>query len=62
MPNQFKTIRRKEKNCKDVIIQNLKSKMVQFHPEVVHTQKGTKPLKNFVFKIWNAKSLVCEYF
>jgi len=52
MPNQFKTVASSE-NCKDVIIQNLKKQIfgVQFHPEVVHTQKGTNLLKNFVFKI-----------
>ena len=28
---------------------------VQFHPEVVHTQEGTKMLSNFVFQICNCK-------
>jgi len=28
---------------------------IQFHPEVVHTEKGTEILKNFVLKICNAK-------
>ena len=28
---------------------------IQFHPEVVHTEKGTEILKNFVLKVCNAK-------
>jgi GMP synthase (glutamine-hydrolysing) len=27
---------------------------IQFHPEVIHTEKGTKILKNFVLKVCNA--------
>ncbi len=51
-------------DCKNAIIQNLNTKVfgVQFHPEVVHTLKGTALLKNFVINIckckknWNMKS------
>jgi len=39
------------------VFANRKNKIygVQFHPEVTHTQKGNKILKNFVFKICHAK-------
>lgn len=39
---------------------------VQFHPEVMHTQEGTKIIRNFLFEIcscsgdWTAKSIVEE--
>ncbi len=44
-------------SCKNAAIGNFKKNIygVQFHPEVTHTPKGNKILKNFVFDICKAK-------
>ena len=44
-------------NSPIAVFTNKKDKIygVQFHPEVTHTQKGNKILKNFVFKICQAQ-------
>ena len=56
MPKGFETLASSQ-SCKDAVIQNLKKKIfgVQFHPEVVHTEKGTNLLKNFVIDICKCK-------
>jgi len=38
-------------------VENIQQKIygVQFHPEVVHTEEGEKIIRNFLFKICNAK-------
>ena len=56
IPKGFKNIA-STKNSRFTIIENfdLKRYGVQFHPEVTHTLKGKILLKNFVFKICNAK-------
>ncbi|MFL2895737.1 MAG: glutamine-hydrolyzing GMP synthase [Candidatus Pelagibacter sp.] len=56
IPKDFKNIA-STKNSRFTIIENfdLKRYGVQFHPEVTHTLKGKILLKNFVFKICNAK-------
>ena len=56
LPDGFEILA-SSKNCSSVIIQNLKNKIfgVQFHPEVVHTQNGSKFLKNFVVDICGSK-------
>ena len=52
MPKGFETLASSE-SCKDAVIQNENKKFfgVQFHPEVVHTEKGVNLLKNFVIDI-----------
>ena len=52
MPKGFETLASSQ-SCKDAVIQNENKKIfgVQFHPEVVHTEKGTNLLKNFVIDI-----------
>lgn len=44
-------------SCKTAAVENSGKKIygVQFHPEVVHTLKGNKILKNFIFNICKAK-------
>jgi|TARA_B100000287_G_scaffold191943_1_gene181094 GMP synthase (glutamine-hydrolysing) len=56
MPKGFETLASSQ-SCKDAVIQNLKKKIfgVQFHPEVVHTEKGTNLLQNFVIDICKCK-------
>ncbi len=45
-------------DCEFVAAQNLSKQiyLVQFHPEVVHTEEGKKMLSNFVFKISKANA------
>ncbi|OGD98377.1 glutamine-hydrolyzing GMP synthase [Candidatus Curtissbacteria bacterium RIFCSPLOWO2_01_FULL_38_11b] len=45
------------KNAKIAAFQNLQKKLfgIQFHPEVSHTPKGEKILRNFLFKIAKAR-------
>ena len=47
----------KNSNC--AITQNLKEQIftVQFHPEVVHTNKGSVIFKNFIFDICKCKKI-----
>ena len=56
LPSGFTTIA-STKNSKYTIIENKKEKIygVQFHPEVTHTSNGKILIKNFIFKICNAK-------
>ena len=56
LPSGFTTIA-STKNSKYTIIENKKEKIygVQFHPEVTHTSNGKILLKNFIYKICNAK-------
>ncbi|MAI29714.1 MAG: glutamine-hydrolyzing GMP synthase [Rickettsiales bacterium] len=56
MPDGFEVLAR-SKSCSSVMIQNLENKIfgVQFHPEVVHTQKGDILLKNFIVNICGCK-------
>jgi GMP synthase (glutamine-hydrolysing) len=44
-------------NCAYAAVEDVKKNIygVQFHPEVVHTQYGTKILKNFIFDICKCK-------
>lgn len=48
----------KSENCPYAAAANVEKKMycLQFHPEVRHTEYGNDILKNFVFKICNAKN------
>ncbi len=63
LPTGFEAIASSE-DCKNVIVQNLNKRFfgVQFHPEVVHTAKGSNLLRNFVTNIckcnrnWNMQS------
>ncbi len=67
LPEGFKVIA-STKNSPIAAIANTPKKLygLQFHPEVVHTSKGKKILKNFVIDIagckptWNMKSFVEE--
>ena len=56
LPEGFKVIATTE-SCPSAAIANDDKKIygVQFHPEVVHTVDGNKILKNFLFKICEAK-------
>ena len=55
-------------NCPAAAMENTEKKLyaVQFHPEVLHTQEGTKMLSNFVFNVcgcagdWKMDSFVEE--
>lgn len=54
LPNGFKVIARSE-NSEFCVIENKYIFGVQFHPEVHHTQYGKEILRNFLYKICNAK-------
>ncbi|MDD4202839.1 MAG: glutamine-hydrolyzing GMP synthase, partial [Candidatus Omnitrophica bacterium] len=56
IPKNFKTIA-STKNTKFAAIADVQKRIygVQFHPEVAHTQKGTKILSNFLFKVCKCK-------
>jgi GMP synthase (glutamine-hydrolysing) len=53
-------------NCETAVIENISEKQVgvQFHPEVIHTEKGMEILSNFLFSIadlkpeWNMGSFI----
>ena len=55
IPNDFEIIGHTE-NSRSAAIANKQKTVfgIQFHPEVVHTEKGTEILKNFVLKVCNA--------
>ncbi|MCJ7651090.1 MAG: glutamine-hydrolyzing GMP synthase [Candidatus Lokiarchaeota archaeon] len=57
MPDGFKILA-KTNTCPIAAFGNEKLNIygVQFHPEVVHTAKGTKILKNFIYNIADAKN------
>ncbi len=56
LPEGF-TVAAKTATCPVAAMQNEERKLygVQFHPEVMHTQKGMEILRNFLFKICGAK-------
>lgn len=56
LPKGFKQTA-ETKTCKMAVIENPKKKLygVQFHPEVTHTKKGKRILKNFVKNICKSK-------
>ncbi|OPX92524.1 MAG: GMP synthase (glutamine-hydrolyzing) [Syntrophorhabdus sp. PtaU1.Bin002] len=56
MPDGFKTIARSD-NSPHAAIKSVEGRIygVQFHPEVHHTQKGKKILRNFLYKICKVK-------
>ena len=56
IPKDFKNIA-STNNSKYTAIQNKKKNIygIQFHPEVTHTQKGQKIIKNFVLDICKSK-------
>ena len=64
-PPGFEVIAQTE-NSPICVIRNREKKIygVQFHPEVVHTEKGFEILKNFVYRIcqcqggWNAEFFI----
>ncbi|MEG1805457.1 MAG: glutamine-hydrolyzing GMP synthase [Clostridia bacterium] len=65
VPEGFKVIAKSE-TCPCAAMENVQRNIyaVQFHPEVVHTEKGMAILKNFLFKVckatgdWNPNSFV----
>jgi len=67
LPKGFKTIAH-TKNTRSACIADKERKLygVQFHPEVSHTQRGEKILKNFLFSVcrcrgaWNMRSFEKE--
>ncbi len=56
LPEGF-TVAAKTANCPVAAMQNEKRKLygVQFHPEVMHTQRGMDILRNFLYKVCGAK-------
>ncbi|HVZ80493.1 MAG TPA: glutamine-hydrolyzing GMP synthase [bacterium] len=56
VPTGFKILASTD-NCRFAAVANEKRRIygVQFHPEVVHTQKGTKILENFAKKVCGCK-------
>ena len=55
VPEDFEIIGHTESSRSAAIANKQKTVFgIQFHPEVVHTEKGTEILKNFVLKICNA--------
>jgi len=56
LPKGFKSIA-SSYNTKFVAIENIERKFygLQFHPEVIHTDDGSKIIKNFIFKIAKCK-------
>ncbi|OGP94861.1 MAG: glutamine-hydrolyzing GMP synthase [Deltaproteobacteria bacterium RBG_16_47_11] len=58
LPSGFDTIAHSS-NTPFAAIENPQEKIygLQFHPEVVHTQKGSKLIRNFLFRICNCRDL-----
>ncbi|MFL2679029.1 MAG: glutamine-hydrolyzing GMP synthase [Alphaproteobacteria bacterium] len=58
VPKNFEILASSD-NCEAAIIQNKKKNIfgVQFHPEVIHTHKGSELLKNFTFQICRCKGI-----
>nr|WP_198017657.1 glutamine-hydrolyzing GMP synthase [Syntrophorhabdus aromaticivorans] len=58
MPDGFKTIAHSD-NSPHAVIKSVEGRIygVQFHPEVHHTQKGRKILRNFLYKICKVKGV-----
>lgn len=56
LPKNFEVLASTD-SCKIAAFENSKEKLygVQFHPEVIHTPRGTQILKNFIFDICKAK-------
>jgi len=55
VPEDFEIIGHTESSRSAAIANKQKTVFgIQFHPEVVHTEKGTEILKNFVLKVCNA--------
>lgn len=56
IPNGFK-VSAKTKDCKIAAFESLENKIfgLQFHPEVMHTEKGNLIIQNFVFEECKAK-------
>lgn len=52
IPEDFKTIAHTD-NCPHAAIENPEKKLyaMQYHPEVMHTDKGSEMLKNFLFNV-----------
>jgi len=55
LPEGFRTIARTENAIAAVEHKEKKIYAVEFHPEVNHTERGTELLRNFLFRVCNAK-------
>lgn len=57
VPNEFEIIAKTDSSI--AMVQNIEKKIytVQFHPEVTHTEEGSKLLSNFIFNICKVEDL-----